>query len=78
MHQTMEEYAGKYVCVMEGAIPTKDNGIYCMIGGRTARDIVRDVADKAGAIIAIGSCASWGGIPSSPPSLVPLPSSFRL
>lgn len=68
MHQTMEEYAGKYVCVVEGAIPTKDDGIYCMIGGRTALDIVKDVAEKAGAIIAIGSCASWGGIPSSAPN----------
>ncbi len=46
----------------------KENGIYCKIGGRTAIDIVREVADKAGAIIAIGSCASWGGIPSADPN----------
>ena len=59
---------GKYICVIEGAIPTKDNGIYCMIGGRTALDIVNEVAEKAGAIIAIGSCASWGGIPSADPN----------
>ena len=31
-------------------------------------DIVNDVAGKAGAIIAIGSCASWGGIPSADPN----------
>ena len=66
--QAMEAHAGKYVCIIEGAIPTKDNGIYCMIGGRTAVDIVQDVAGKAGAIIAIGSCASWGGIPSADPN----------
>ena len=64
----MEKNAGKYVCVIEGAIPTKDGGIYCMVGGRTALDIVKEVADKAGAIIAIGSCASWGGIPSADPN----------
>lgn len=68
MHKTMEEFPGKYVCVVEGAIPTKDDGIYCMIGGRTALDIVKEVAGKAGAVIAIGSCASWGGIPSSDPN----------
>ena len=68
LHQAMEENAGKYVCVVEGAIPTKDNGIYCQIGGRTAIDILNDVASKAGAVIAIGSCASWGGIPSADPN----------
>jgi hydrogenase small subunit len=64
----MTENQGKYVCVIEGAIPTKDDGIYCMIGGRTALEIVNDVAKDAGAIIAIGSCASWGGIPSADPN----------
>jgi NiFe hydrogenase small subunit HydA len=64
----MTKNAGKYVCVIEGAIPTKDDGVYCMIGGRTAVDIARDVASRAGAVIAIGSCASWGGIPSADPN----------
>jgi hydrogenase small subunit len=66
--QAMRANDGKYVCVIEGAIPTKDDGVYCMIGGRTALDIVQDVAGHAGAIIAIGSCASWGGIPSAAPN----------
>jgi hydrogenase small subunit len=65
---TMEAHEGKYVCIVEGAIPTKDDGIYCKIGGRTAVDMLTEVADRAGAIIAIGSCASWGGIPSTPPN----------
>src|SRR5271166_6558263 len=47
---------------------TRDNGIYCKIAGRTAVDLVTEVAGKAGAIIAIGSCASWGGIPSADPN----------
>jgi hydrogenase small subunit len=68
LRQTMQAHAGQYVCIVEGAIPTKDNGVYCMIGGRTAIDILRDVGGKAGAVIAIGSCASWGGIPSSGPN----------
>ncbi len=68
LKQAMTAYAGKYVLIVEGAIPTRDNGIYCMIGGRTALDIVTDVAAGAGAIISIGSCASWGGIPSADPN----------
>jgi len=59
---------GAFILVVEGAIPTKDGGIYCKIGGRTALDIVQECAERAGAIIAIGSCASWGGIPSSDPN----------
>ena len=52
----MDANAGKYVLVVEGAIPTKENGIYCMIGGRTAIEIVKDVAGQAGAVLAIGTC----------------------
>jgi hydrogenase small subunit len=68
MRAAMDLNDGKFVCVVEGAIPTKDGGIYCQIGGRTALDIVTEVAGRAGAIIAIGSCASWGGIPSADPN----------
>jgi hydrogenase small subunit len=68
LKSAMEQNAGKYVLIVEGAIPTKDNGIYCKIAGRTAVDMLNDVAGKAGAIIAIGSCASWGGIPSADPN----------
>jgi hydrogenase small subunit len=59
---------GKYVLVVEGAIPTKDNGVYCKVGGRTAMDIVKECAADAAAVIAIGSCASWGGMPSTGPN----------
>ena len=68
LHDAMKKNAGKYVCIIEGAIPVKDNGVYCEIGGRTALDILNDAAGKAGALIAIGSCASWGGIPSAEPN----------
>jgi hydrogenase small subunit len=68
LHAAMTDNKGKYNCVVEGAIPTKDDGIYCMIGGRTAIQILNEVAADAGAVIAIGSCASWGGIPSADPN----------
>ena len=68
LKQTMEANAGKFILVVEGAIPTKDGGIYCKIAGKTAVEMLNEVAEKAGAIIAIGSCASWGGIPSADPN----------
>ncbi|HET6923783.1 MAG TPA: hydrogenase small subunit, partial [Anaeromyxobacteraceae bacterium] len=68
LEQAMKARVGEYILVVEGAIPVKDGGIYCQIGGRNAVDVVKVCADKAGAIIAIGSCASWGGIPSASPN----------
>lgn len=68
LEDTMKAHEGKYVLVIEGAIPVKDDGIYCKIGGKTALELANTVAAKAGAIIAIGSCASWGGIPSADPN----------
>jgi len=64
-HNAMEENKGKYVLVIEGSTPTKDGGIYCKIAGKTMLEHVREAAENAAAIIAIGSCASWGGVPSA-------------
>ncbi len=66
--KAMKENKGKFVLVVDGAIPTKDGGIYCMIGGRPVLDILKETAPMAGAVIAIGSCAAWGGLPSADPN----------
>lgn len=65
---SMEANKGKYVLIVEGAVPFKDNGIYCKIGGHTAMDMLKECAESAAAVIAIGSCASWGGMPSTSPN----------
>jgi hydrogenase small subunit len=65
--KTVEERPGQYLTIVEGSIPTKENGVYCCIGGRTAVDIVREVAGNSAGVIAVGACASWGGWPSSRP-----------
>ncbi|MCG6859999.1 MAG: hydrogenase small subunit [Chromatiaceae bacterium] len=67
-HKIMEEQRGKYVLVTEGASPTKDGGIYCKIGDKPHMELVKEAAEGAAAIIAIGSCASWGGIQSADPN----------
>ncbi|MFA7270532.1 MAG: hydrogenase small subunit [Sterolibacterium sp.] len=64
----MKAHKGKYVLVVEGAIPLKEGGIYCKIGGQTAIDMLKECATDAAAVIAIGSCASWGGMPSTGPN----------
>ncbi|HET9576567.1 MAG TPA: hydrogenase small subunit [Usitatibacter sp.] len=64
----MKANKGKYILVVEGAIPVKDNGIYCKVGGQTAVEMLRECAADAAAVISIGSCASWGGMPSTSPN----------
>ncbi len=68
LHNTMKKYKGEYVMLVEGSVPTNDEGIYCTIGGRTALDIVNEAAEGAKAIIAWGSCASNGCIQSANPN----------
>ncbi len=66
--QAMAENKGKYLLVVEGAIPTRDNGIYCKVGNQTAIELTKECAADAAAVIAIGSCASWGGMPATDPN----------
>jgi NiFe hydrogenase small subunit HydA len=65
---TVKDKHGEYLVVVEGSIPTGAGGAYCTIGGRAAIDIVREVCDGAAATIAIGTCASFGGIPAASPN----------
>lgn len=60
--------AGGYLTIVEGAIPTADDGIYCCIAGRTALDILQEVASNTAAIITVGACAFYGGWPNTSPN----------
>jgi hydrogenase small subunit len=64
-HHSMEQHKGKYLLVVDGSIPTKDGGIYCKVANKTALEHLHEGAAGAAAVIAIGSCAAWGGIPAS-------------
>lgn len=61
-HSALEKYKGQYVLVVDGSIPLKDDGIYCMVAGEPIIDHIKRAAEGAAAIIAIGSCAAWGGV----------------
>ncbi len=68
LENAVKNLKGKYVMVVEGAIPTKDNGIYCQIGGKTFLKMVREVAEGAAYKVAFGTCASFGGVPAAEPN----------
>ena len=59
---------GKYIACIEGSIPTADDGVYLTIAGKTGLDVTKEVTADAAAIIAVGSCASFGGIPAADPN----------
>ncbi|MGX9416903.1 hydrogenase 2 small subunit [Vibrio sp. RC27] len=63
-HRAIEQYKGEYVLVVDGSIPTKDDGVYCMVAGKPILKHIEEAAEHAAAIIAIGSCSAWGGVPS--------------
>lgn len=65
---TVKKYEGKYIAAVEGSIPTGADGAYCTIGGKSALQIAREVCGKAAATIAIGTCATFGGIPAASPN----------
>ena len=64
---------GGYVLAVEGGIPTAFGGNTCWawsVGGAevTFQEAVTTLAGRAAAILCIGTCASWGGIPAAPPT----------
>lgn len=68
LSDALSQNEGRFFCVVEGSIPTADDGVYGMIGGRTMLSIAQDVCNKANAVIALGTCASFGGIAAAEPN----------
>jgi len=65
---TMEKYKGEYILCVEGSVPLGDDGNYCCIAGRSAKELLLEAAEGAKAIIAWGSCASNGCVQAAYPN----------
>jgi len=64
---------GKYIYIVEGAIPTRDDGIYGTLGEENGKPIsmlewLRRLAPDALALLAVGTCAAYGGIAAAKPN----------
>ena len=64
----MQENAGEYIVIVDGSVPLKDDGVYSTIAGMTNLQMLEETAKDAFAIIAVGSCAAFGGIPFANPN----------
>ena len=67
-HAAMRENAGEYIVVVDGSVPLKDDGIYSTIAGISNLQMLEETVKDAFAVISVGSCASFGGIPAAKPN----------
>jgi hydrogenase small subunit len=66
--KAMKDNFGKYVLVVDGSIPIGAGGAYCTAGGRSAVGTLREAAKGAAAIVCVGTCSAFGGIPFADPN----------
>ncbi|MDD2894550.1 MAG: hydrogenase small subunit [Aliarcobacter sp.] len=70
LEEAVEHFKGKYLLFVEGAIPMAMNGQYGTIGasGETFHDHLVRMAKDSAAVVAVGTCATFGGIPAAAPN----------
>lgn len=73
LERVVQEHSGGYVFVVDGATAVEGAGHFCSIGERDGKPVsgyehVRDLGRNALATIAVGACASFGGIPAAAPN----------
>jgi hydrogenase small subunit len=56
-----------HLLVVNGSIPLRDKGVYCVIGGETAESLLRRAAKNASAVLAVGACAHYGCVQAAHP-----------
>jgi len=67
-HAAMVENKGKYIVVVDGSVPIKDDGVYSTIAGMTNLDMLNETVKDAFAVVSVGTCAAFGGIPHAKPN----------
>ncbi len=64
----MQENKDKYLLIVDGSIPVDDGGVYSTIAGMTNVQMLEEAAKHAMAIVAVGTCAAYGGLPMAKPN----------
>ena len=73
LDDTIEKHEGEFILIVEGAIPTAHGGIYATLGESNGKELTlldwtKKLGSSAKAVVAVGTCASFGGIPSGAPN----------
>jgi hydrogenase small subunit len=68
MRQAMKENWGSYILAVDGSVPLGLDGAYSTIGGVSNLQLLKEVAAGCSAIVSIGTCAAFGGLPKARPN----------
>lgn len=67
--QAMRDNHGKYLLIVDGSLPGPDaNPGYSTIAGVSNYDLLMEAKEGAAAVIAVGTCAAFGGLPMASPN----------
>lgn len=68
LEQTIAKHDGNFILACEGNPPLNEDGMYCIQAGRPYVEKLRRMANHAKAVIAWGTCASWGCVQAARPN----------
>ena len=73
IEKLMEALKGEYILAVEGAVALKNNGLYNIIGSwkgkpLTGLEAVKMLGENATHILAVGACATHGGVSAAKPN----------
>jgi quinone-reactive Ni/Fe-hydrogenase small subunit len=70
LEDAIETFKGKYILFVEGSVPRGIDGYYGTIGAKaeTFIDHLTRLSKDAAAVVAVGSCATFGGVPAAAPN----------
>ncbi|ADC62961.1 hydrogenase small subunit [Allochromatium vinosum] len=67
--QAMDENRGQYLVIVDGSIPGPDaNPGFSTVAGHSNYSILMETVEHAAAVIAVGTCAAFGGLPQARPN----------
>ena len=64
----LKEHAGKLLLVVDGSVPTALGGACSTIAGEDNLSLLRRCLGAAEAVLALGTCAAFGGLPAASPN----------
>ena len=66
--RVLNEASGKLLLVVDGSVPTALGGACSTIAGEDNLSLLRRCLGAAEAVVALGTCASFGGLPAAAPN----------
>ena len=66
--EAIKKYKGQYILAVEGNVPLNGQGMYCIDGGKPFYEKLKEGVEHAKALVAWGTCASWGCVQAANPN----------